>query len=148
MRSFISNFVFWGGGGHRNTAPVNKKRHTYWVTLNQTLFESVVKFMLWQSRILNTCLAYSKTYLFIRLKNKSAEVSSNAAVFFLQAFFVLLDFNINQVMRENNNYKTNVQVLHPMENVCSFQPFCVPSPNTHTHTQARFGISQECFGST
>lgn len=65
------------------------------------------------------------------------------------AFFVLLDFNINHVMRENNNYKTSVQVLHPTENVCSFQPLCVPAPqlsSVHSllpalkaHTRARFG---------
>lgn len=97
----------------------------------------------------NTCLDYFETYLLNSLKYKFAEVSSNAVFFFnFRVFFVLLDFNINQVMRENNIYKSSVQVLHPMENVCSFQPHCVPAPqhnlaasyllwnNTHTHKHA------------
>lgn len=44
--------------------------------------------MLWQSRMLNTCLADCETYLFIRLKYKSAEVSSNGALVF-SCFFLL-----------------------------------------------------------
>jgi len=92
----------------------------------------------------NSILAHSKTYLFIRIQKKNLLRSAVMAFFyFFSLFFVLLDFNINQVMRENNTYKNNVQVLHPMENVCSVQSLCVPAPRnskvcslltTHTHT--------------
>lgn len=51
---------------------------------------------------------------------KSAVVS--IIIFFPCFFLVLLDFEINRIMRENNNYKKNF--LHPVENVDSFQRFC------------------------
>lgn len=43
----------------------------------------------------------------LKKKKKSARVSSYGVFFFF--FFVLQDLNMNQVMGENNNYKTNVQ---------------------------------------
>lgn len=36
---------------------------------------------------------------------------------------LVVDFKINQIMRENNNNKISVQVLHPTENIDSFQFF-------------------------
>lgn len=46
-----------------------------------------------------------------------------ALIYFLCFIWGLSDLRINQIMRGNNNYKTGVQVLHPMENINSFQAF-------------------------